>query len=126
MELSKLESLLKQAWIQETSADPKNWNSQNPAWGQCAVTALIVNDYCGGDIVWAEVELPNEQKASHYFNLIDGEDTDLTCDQFPKGTNVPQGTERKKGFKTTRDYVLSHLATRNRYELLKKRVELNQ
>ena len=53
MEISELEKAVKQAWGKETSSDPDNWSIENPAWGQCAVTSLVINDYLGGKLVWA-------------------------------------------------------------------------
>lgn len=113
--------------MKETSSDPKNWSRDNPAWGQCAVTVLIVNDYLGGEIVWAEAKLPDGRGISHYFNLIDGKEVDLTRRQFPEGTAIPQGVEKKKEFATTRDYILCApgSSAKERYEILKEKVEEN-
>ncbi len=122
MELSALEKFLRNAWTGETSSDAQNWSSTNPAWGQCAVTALIVNDYLGGEIVWAEAKLPEGRGISHYFNFKNRKEIDLTRRQFPEGTVIPEGVEKKKQFATTRDYVLSFPLTQQRYELLKQRV----
>jgi hypothetical protein len=118
--IDKLKEILRKAWSKETSADPENWSNENPAYGQCAVTALIVNDIFGGKIVWAEVDV-NGKKVSHYFNVVEGEEIDLTREQFPKGTIVPKGVDKTKGFPSTRDYILSYESTRKRYEILKKR-----
>lgn len=111
--------------MKDTSSDAANWNDKNPAWGQCAVTALIVNDYLRGDIVWTEAKLPDGRKVSHYFNNLDGNEIDLTRRQFPEGTIIPAGQEKRKEFTTTRDYVLSFPVTRQRYQLLKQKVEEN-
>lgn len=125
-----LEEALAQSWSRETSSDPEKWTAENPAWGQCAVTAAIVNDYLGGKVVWAEAQLPNGTKISHYFNRIssDGEKSldrfvDFTSRQFPNGTIIPLGIEKKKEFTSTREYILSYPKTAERYELLKDRVK---
>lgn len=123
MKLSHLEEALTKCWDRKTSSDPEHWISENPAWGQCAVTALVVNDYLGGDIVWAEAKLPDGRQISHYFNLMKGEEVDLTRRQFPEGTIIPQGIEKKKEYASTRDYVLSFQATQQRYEILKDKVD---
>ena len=123
VELSHLEKALTRCWSKETSSDPEHWTPDNPAWGQCAVTALIVNDYLGGGIVWAEAKLSDGKNISHYFNLIDGTEVDLTRRQFPEGTVIPDGVEKKKEYTSTRDYVLSFPATQQRYEILKDRVD---
>jgi hypothetical protein len=122
MDESVLEVYIRDSWIRETSSEP-NWTPENPAFGQCAVTALIVNDYLGGKIVWAEAVNPEGSKISHYFNTVDGKVIDFTRCQFPEGTTIPAGIDKTKGFPTTRDYVLSFEATRKRYEILKQRVD---
>ncbi|MBU0959540.1 MAG: hypothetical protein KKB31_06345 [Nanoarchaeota archaeon] len=121
---SFLERALEQSWCKETSSFPNKWNTGNPALGQCAVTALVVNDYVDGEIVWAQVSVGDES-ISHYFNLVDGEEVDLTRRQFPEGIIIPKGVPKTNGFKTTRDYILSYPKTVERYELLKKRVLSN-
>ena len=47
MNLLDLEKALKKSWCKETSYCPNEWNELNPSLGQCAITALIVNDYFG-------------------------------------------------------------------------------
>ena len=120
--ISDLEKALLASWSRETSSDPAGWTTENPAYGQCAVTACVVQDYVGGDIVWAEV-LAWEKKVSHYFNLSYCREQDFTMRQFPEGTEIPEGVPKTKGFATTRDYVLSFPATLERYNLLKSRVK---
>lgn len=123
MEISELEKAVKQAWGKETSSDPDNWSIENPAWGQCAVTSLVINDYLGGKLVWAEAVMPDGKKISHYFNNINNIEYDLTRCQFPEGTQIPIGADKAKSFATTRDYVISFPVTQKRYETLKKKVE---
>lgn len=119
-----LRCVLPGAWCAETSSDANAWTPANPALNQCAVTACLVQDLIGGEIVWAEAQLPDGSKVSHYFNRAEGRDVDLTREQFPEGTIVPPGAPKLKGYPTTRDYVLSFPATRARYELLRSRVEM--
>jgi hypothetical protein len=110
---SDLETALETAWSRETSADAANWSEANRAWGQCAVTALIVQDYLGGTLRRGEVG-----PISHYWNLTpSGDEVDLTRQQFPDGTEIANVTVR------TREYVLSHLETARRYQKLARRVE---
>ena len=123
MEPSQLEEALRNSWCKATSSDGQNWTVKNPAWGHCAVTSLIFHDYFGGKIVWADATLPDGKKVSHYFNLIHRLEIDLTSEQFPEGTIIPAGVDKTKGFPTTRDYVLSYQPTKERYELLKKKVK---
>ena len=120
----KIEDVIRAAWSSATSSDKDRWTPENPAWGQCAVTACVVNDYRGGELVWAQAQLPNGESISHYFNkLLDGTVVDLTREQFPAGTIVPEGVPKTKGFATTRAYVLSFNVTRQRYDTLKKTVD---
>lgn len=123
MNISRFLKFLQKSWFPETSKTPEKWSEENPAIGQCAVTALVVQDYFGGEIVWAEVVLLNGEKVSHYFNLIDGEEIDLTRSQFPVGSIIPRGVSKTQGFASTREYMLSDPDTVRRYELLKEKVQ---
>ena len=128
MKIPKLEEMLKRAWCEQTT---KNWSPENPALGHCAVTALVVQDYLGGDIVRTEAVLPDEKKDPHYYNIIDGQEIDLTKQQFPERTIIPKGIEKLQGikegkpigpFRSTREYILAFPETAKRYDILKLRV----
>lgn len=119
-----LTSLALIGWDAETSADPDNYERVGrPSYGQCAVTALVVQDLVGGDLLRVEVtdKVPYGQvgkTVSHYYNLLpDGTELDATRDQFDSfipGDNVTEPELR------TREYVMSHPATVQRYDQLKK------
>jgi hypothetical protein len=66
------------------------WSADNPSRDQCGMTALVVQDVLGGDLVLAEVHVDGEKVGHHYWNrLPDGTDVDLTGDQFlPEETVV--------------------------------------
>lgn len=102
-----------EAWCRETSSDPNGWTADNPAWGQCAVTALAVQDERGGELLRTTVA-----GASHYLNLVDGAITDRTLVQFGEGASYDAEPERRD-----RSYVLSFADTVRRYELLRQRME---
>jgi len=125
MNLIEFKKVLQKSWSKETSYCPDDWSNSNSALGQCAVSALVVNDYFGGDIVWADALLPTGQKISHYFNFIDGKVVDLTRSQFPEGSIIPEGSEKKKDFSSTREFMLSNVNTKRRYEQLKGIVKNN-
>lgn len=109
----RLRQILRKAWSAETSVDPAHWSPSNPAHGQCAVTAIVVQDNLGGTIWRCRV---NGQ--SHYFNLLDDDQVlDLTKEQFP--LNAVESDHSP----STREYVLSFDATRVRYEILKSRLD---
>jgi len=101
-------------WDADTSADPANWTPENRSYGQCAVTALIVQDQLGGTLQRTVVD-----GVSHYYNrLPTGKYEDLTFDQFPHGSRYDVDSVERE-----RDYVLSHPATAERYELLNTRFQ---
>jgi hypothetical protein len=122
MDLPTLEALLEQAWSYATTSEPARWTPENAAWGQCAITACVVQDYFGGDIVWCEAVTPHE-RIPHYYNIIDGATIDLTRKQFPVGTIISDGVPKTKGFPSTRALILSYPTTKERYELLKRGLE---
>lgn len=115
-----LREVFRKSWSRKTSY-PKTqdqWTAKNPAFGQCAVTSLVVNDLYGGKIVY-------NRDYHHYWNVLDnGTEVDLTKEQFGKNVTIqPQG-------ETSREYILSSDAgaralTPQRYNLLKKQVEKN-
>lgn len=118
MTKEQLAARLAKAWSRDTSCDPLAWTALNPSWGQCAVTACVVQDHFGGSIVWAEAQLDCGRRISHYFNELAGDIVDLTRGQFPEGTVIPKGLAKRKGLPTTRDYVLSSDMARERYARL--------
>jgi hypothetical protein len=122
--VEELTTAVSNSWSAETSASPDKWSNDNPALGHCAVTACVVQDYLGGDILNSVATLPDGNTDSHYYNLIEGEDLDLTKQQFPAGTVFSEAQPKTKGHASTRDYCLSYDATRLRYEALKVKVEL--
>ena len=80
------------AWSRQTSLDPDQWTPDNPAWGQGAVTALLVRQLFGFPIlrttvmILPHVKWPPERKSKirHYLNRgADGQELDLTFSQFP-------------------------------------------
>ena len=107
-----LQEACRQAWTRETSASPDRWTEERPSIGQCAVTALVVQDYLGGDLLRV-----TQDGEGHYFNSLPqpGLDVDFTYDQFDDWN--PSETETR-----TRDYVLSFPDTVKRYEILAERV----
>ncbi|WP_018385689.1 YunG family protein [Wenjunlia vitaminophila] len=59
------------------------WHQDNPSWGHCDVTALVVNDLLGGDLVVGEVHHGGEHICYHWWNrLPNGVELDLTREQF--------------------------------------------
>lgn len=115
MEIGQLKQLLIQSWDLRTCSPGlrDKWNEENPSLGQCAITALIVNDFFGGKIMRCMAS-----SGSHYYNIIDDELLDLTVEQFLG--EIPQ---YENGEERTREYLLSNEDTKNRYLLLNKNLQ---
>lgn len=94
----------------------EEWNPANPARDQCGMTALVVQDVLGGDLILAEVHVDGAQVGHHYWNrLPDGSEVDLTADQFRPDEVVVGG----KVVARPPDAPRYH---REQYELLRTRV----
>ena len=73
-EPERLRARLERAWSAETST---LWTPDNPARGQCSVTALAVQKLCGGEILKTATPA-----GPHFYNRIGGEHFDFTAGQF--------------------------------------------
>lgn len=115
MEIKNLKQTLKNIWSKETCSPSlkDNWNKNNPSIGQCAITSLLVNDLYGGKIMRCMIDC-----GSHYYNLINNKIIDLTVEQF-----LGEIPKYELGEERTREYLLSNEDTKNRYLLLKSRLE---
>ena len=78
---------IRDGWSVETSAEDE-WSPENPAKGQCEVSSFVAWQYLGGDLVLAQVFLNGEQLEHHYWNRINGEDVDLTREQFRRQEEI--------------------------------------
>jgi hypothetical protein len=88
-----IDEALRASWAADTcSPDDVSrvpWHPGNPAWGHCDITALVVNDILGGDLMVGEVYLDDEQAGYHWWNrLASGIEIDLTREQFRLGQVV--------------------------------------
>ncbi|WP_433066759.1 YunG family protein [Dactylosporangium sp. CS-033363] len=82
------------SWGPETCdpSDLADWHPGNPSRGQCGMTALVVREVLGGDLLLARVTASGRPAGYHYWNrLPDGSDLDLTRDQFRPGEVVGPG-----------------------------------
>ncbi|WP_336642952.1 YunG family protein [Microbacterium sp. MMO-113] len=105
--LAELTVALRNAWSADTSVTPEAWTPSLPSQGQCAVTALVLQDYLGGELLRGIVD-----GVSHYWIMLaSGKEIDLTLDQFPNPTITSTGVRE-------RDYLLSSTSTSRRYKLL--------
>lgn len=114
--------LVRGAWNRET-AEPDvrdRWTAERSVLGQAAVTTLLVQDRFGGEIM--RIEIPDF--GTHYYNFLwEGWGVDFTFDQLPPGTPVPRGEiVSREDLLNSAEAARTNL--RERYELLKKAVEL--
>ena len=114
----QLRPILRAAWGPDT-CDPHDladWRPDNPARGQCGVTALVVQDLLGGDLVLGEVFVDRTKVGHHYWNrLPGGHDIDFTADQFHPAEVVTGGQVQHRPPDAPR-------RCREQYELLRRRV----
>lgn len=87
-----VERVIRSSWSEETCdpVDLASWSPEAPARGQCAVTALIVQEFLGGDLLLAEVRnADGSRQGLHYWNrLPDGTELDLTREQFTASETI--------------------------------------
>lgn len=94
--LADLEAAIRAGWSAET-CEPSDitkipWTPENPAWGHCDITALVVQDLVGGDLMLGEVFHDGRQEGYHWWNLLPGGiRIDLTREQFRRGRRSRRG-----------------------------------
>ena len=101
-DLDEFRRVLRRSWSLKTSPQ---WLPENPARGQCNVTALVVWDRFGGEIL--KTPVGNDW---HFYNRVAGTVYDLTAEQFavpPAYLDIP----------STRDEALAGTAL-DRYQAL--------
>lgn len=78
--------MIRSNWSLDTCdpVDVNDWSPENPSRGQCGVTALVLHDLLGGDLLTAEVLRPDgSRQGFHSWNrLAGGIEIDLTREQF--------------------------------------------
>jgi hypothetical protein len=97
--LEVLRSAIRASWRLDTCdpTDAADWAPTNPSLGHCAVSALVVHDHFGGELLEAEVFFQNGQRQGfHYWNRLAGVDVDFTREQFKSQEVVqdPQVVDR--------------------------------
>ena len=102
--LAEIDTAVRASWAADTCSEDDAartpWTSDNPAWGHCDVTALVLHDLLGGDVLMGEVHLDGERHGYHAWNrLAAGLEVDLTREQFRDGQVVSTGevVERPAG-----------------------------
>lgn len=104
---SDLLPILERSWSLATG---RNWLPERPARGQCSVTALVVQDICGGEIL--KTRTPG---GWHFYNRVDGVRYDLTDSQFETSPHYADlGSDAGEALADT---------SAERYALLRRRVQ---
>lgn len=84
--LSQVTDAIVASWGLDTQYATDEQPSRKPgdrSRGQCGTTALVIQDWLGGEILTAEVSRDGDPVGVHYWNrLPDGKEVDLTCGQF--------------------------------------------
>ncbi len=96
---------LRESWGPDTCApeDVVDWTPDNPARGQSATTALVLHDFFGGSLVMGEVFIEGQRVDFHWWNrLPDGEQVDLTLEQFGPDEHVIGAMEVRRPTGITR------------------------
>lgn len=106
------------AWGQDTCAPGSAFDGPN---GQCAVTALVVQDIFGGELLRAEC-LDRGSWGSHYWNQIPGMgEVDLTRAQFEAKASITPGVVVPRSRLLDGERAVA-ARTPERYAILKARV----
>lgn len=106
---------IREAWCRETAhpSYQKDWSEDNPSYGQCCVTALVMQEIIGGDIYECTMG-----RRKHFYNVTpDAQFHDFTIDQFP----IPRDCTKNVKLRT-RESLLQSKDVRERYNLLKTRL----
>ncbi len=117
--LPQIQAALRHSWGPDTCdpVDLDDWRPDNPARGQCGVTALVIADLLGGDLLVGKVfTRDGTLQGYHWWNrLPDGTELDLTREQFRDGETITAGTFVPRPNR-------SPTRCREQYELLRRRV----
>ncbi|MET9595195.1 hypothetical protein ABZY45_30380 [Streptomyces sp. NPDC006516] len=115
--LTDVEAAVRSSWDADTTTPEyrSRWNPGNPARDQCGVTALVVNDLLGGELIRGEVRVDGERVDFHWWNRLgEGVEIDLTREQFAAHEIVTGGVVIERPAEIVR--------LRAEYELLRGRV----
>jgi len=118
--LKELRAKFEKAWSRDTCWHKMDFHPKVPSGGQCFVTAMIVQDIFGGDLIQGTVFT-----TTHYWNLLpNGREYDLTSDQFD-GCSISMS--KGDGIHAHPDSIRSNKFVNpnrrcKRYLLLKKRI----
>ncbi|MEV7711170.1 hypothetical protein [Streptomyces sp. NPDC088270] len=112
-----IERAIRRGWGADTTtpAHRPDWTPDNPARDQCGVTALVVHDLLGGELIRGEVHVDGAWVDYHWWNRLGlGIEVDLTREQFGPEEIVVGGDVIERPVEIAR--------LREEYELLRDRV----
>ncbi|MFE4690843.1 hypothetical protein ACFRH6_12375 [Streptomyces sp. NPDC056749] len=115
--LTDIEAAVRDSWGADTTTPVHrpDWDPGNAARDQCGVTALVVNDLLGGELIRGEVRVDGERVDFHWWNRLGaGLEIDLTREQFAPHEIVTDGVAVERPAEIVR--------LREEYELLSARV----
>ena len=120
--LAQVIEALEQSWSAETRYPGVKWDRKNPARGQCAVSAMIVQDYFGGDLKRYSVLLDKTEE-KHFVNAINDEViVDVTRSQYPQGIVMNEYLFTPSEYNSVREKLEADEDTLLRYSVLKSKV----
>ncbi|MGW0909445.1 YunG family protein [Streptomyces sp. NPDC002853] len=117
--LTDIERAVRSSWSDETCTPEfrSRWTKDNPARDQCGVTAMVLNDLLGGELIRGEVHIDGVRVDYHWWNRLGMRiDIDLTREQFRPEEIVTEGIV------IARPPVTEWRRLREEYELLRDRV----
>ena len=115
--LADIEAAVRESWGPDTAppSHRPHWSPDNPARDQCGVTAMVLNDLLGGELLRGVVRVDGVQTDFHWWNRLgEGVEIDLTREQFAPEEIVSAGEVIPRPPHFTR--------LRDEYELLRSRV----
>ena len=102
-ELDRISKALQQSWSLESSGI---WCQEFPARGQCGVTAIVVYDTFGGEILKTQVD-----GKPHFYNRLGGHPIDFTASQFTSSIEYQHlASSREEAFTDTSQLQVESLS----------------
>jgi hypothetical protein len=95
---------ISRVWSGDTSSPTNSWSPSNPAQNHCSITALVVQDHFGGEIL-----VTRTSGGTHFYNQIAGKKWDLTVSQFAEPVpydDTPSSREAALADTSEQKYVL--------------------
>ncbi|MDQ0985307.1 hypothetical protein [Streptomyces sp. V2I9] len=117
--LTDIEQAVRSSWSAETCTPEyrDRWSPDHPARDQCGVTAMVLNDLLGGELIRGEVHVDGVRTDFHWWNRLGrGVEIDLTREQFGPEETVVGGDV------IVRPPAAEWKRLRAEYELLRDRV----